>query len=163
MSQQQFGAVSSTVRVAAIVLLLVTLGCGDNRAASPGTSAPQGVPAGAPPTTKVVAELANGTWPMHAGDYGNLRYSPLSTINTSNVQNLRVITTLSTGIPNGHEGQPLVIDNTMYVVTPFPNNLIAVDLTKPGGAVKWIFEPHPDQRAVGIACCDVVNLGARYR
>ena len=50
----------------------------------------------------------------------------------------------------------------MYVVTPFPNNLIAVDLTKPGGAVKWIYEPHPDPRAVGIACCDVVNRGASY-
>jgi PQQ-dependent dehydrogenase (methanol/ethanol family) len=37
-----------------------------------------------------------------------------------------------------------------------------VDLTKPGGAIKWIFEPHPDPRAVGIACCDVVNRGASF-
>src|SRR4029078_12647351 len=143
MSQQQSGAVSITVRVAAIVLLLVTLGGGDNRAASPGTSAPQGVPAGAPPTTKVVAELANGSWPLPAGDYGNLRYSPPSTINTSTVQDLRGINTLSTGIPNGHEGQPLVIDNTMYVVTPFPNNLIAVDLTKTGRAAEWLYRAPP--------------------
>ena len=77
--------------------------------------------------------------------------------------NLHVVTTFSTGVPHGHEGQPLVFGNTMYVVTPFPNNLIAVDLTKPGGAVKWIYEPHPDQRAVGIACCDVVNRGASLR
>ena len=99
---------------------------------------------------------------MPAGDYGNLRYSTLDTIKTTNVLNLHVITTFSTGIPHGHEGQPLVFGNTMYVVTPFPNNLIAVDLTKPGGAVKWIYEPHPDSRAVGIACCDVVNRGASY-
>jgi lanthanide-dependent methanol dehydrogenase len=163
MSQQEEEGVWSAVRMAAaIAVLLVAAGCSDKEAASPGPSAPQGVPAGAPPTTKVVAELANGTWTMPTGDYGNLRYSPLNTINTSNVQNLRAITTLSTGIPNGHEGQPLVIDNTMYVVTPFPNNLIAVDLTKPGGAVKWIFEPHPDPRAVGIACCDVVNRGPAF-
>ena len=77
--------------------------------------------------------------------------------------NLHVVTTFSTGVPHGHEGQPLVFGNTMYVVTPFPNNLIAVDLTKPGGAIKWIYEPHPDQRAVGIACCDVVNRGAVVR
>ncbi len=77
--------------------------------------------------------------------------------------NLHVVTTFSTGIPHGHEGQPLVFGDTMYVVTPFPNNLIAVDLTKPGGAVKWIYEPHPDQRAVGIACCDLVNRGATLR
>src|SRR6185369_6819115 len=50
----------------------------------------------------------------------------------------------------------------MYVVTPFPNNLLAIDLTKPGGALKWAYEPHPDRRAVGIACCDVVNRGATY-
>ena len=99
---------------------------------------------------------------MPAGDYGNLRYSTLDTIKTTNVMNLHVVTTFSTGIPHGHEGQPLVFGNTMYVVTPFPNNLIAVDLTKPGGAVKWIYEPHPDPRAVGIACCDVVNRGASF-
>jgi hypothetical protein len=55
-----------------------------------------------------------------------------------------------------------VFGNTMYVVTPFPNDLIAVDLTKPGGAIKWIYQPHPDRRAVGIACGDVVNRGASF-
>src|SRR3954470_1128248 len=150
------------IRLITALLALLAPACGDKPAASPGPGAPQGTPPGSPPGMRLIAELPNGTWPMPAGDYANLRYSPLSLINASNVQNLRAITTMSTGIPQGHEGQPLVIDNTMYVVTPFPNNLIAVDLTKPGGAVKWIYEPHPDQRAVGIACCDVVNRGAAY-
>jgi len=150
------------IRLITALLALLAPACGDKPAASPGPGAPQGTPPGSPPGMRLIAELPNGTWPMPAGDYANLRYSPLSLINSSNVQNLRAITTMSTGIPQGHEGQPLVIDNTMYVVTPFPNNLIAVDLTKPGGAVKWIFEPHPDQRAVGIACCDVVNRGAAF-
>ena len=35
----------------------------------------------------------------------------------------------------------------MYVVTPFPNNLIAVDLTKPGGALKWIYRAASRTRA----------------
>ena len=87
---------------------------------------------------------------MPTGDYAGLRYSTLDAITPSNVKNLRVITTFSTGIPNGHEGQPLVIGGTMYVVTPFPNNLIAVDLSKPGGAIRWVYQPHPDRRAVGI-------------
>jgi lanthanide-dependent methanol dehydrogenase len=117
---------------------------------------------GAPPGVRTVAEVSRGEWRMPAGDYGNLRFSTLDTINTTNVMNLHPVTTFSTGVPRGHEGQPLVFDNTMYVVTPFPNNLIAVDLTKPGGAVKWIYQPHPDRRAVGIACCDVVNRGASY-
>jgi lanthanide-dependent methanol dehydrogenase len=150
------------MRLMAAVLALLAPACSEKPAASPGPAAPQGAPPGSPPGMRLIAELPNGTWPMPAGDYGNLRYSPLNAINTSNVQNLRAVTTMSTGIPQGHEGQPLVLDNTMYVVTPFPNNLIAVDLTKPGGAVKWIFEPHPDPRAVGIACCDVVNRGASF-
>jgi PQQ-dependent dehydrogenase (methanol/ethanol family) len=141
----------------------VALGCGRERQnESSGGPAPVGGPPGAPPSTHLVSEVSHGEWRMPAGDYGNLRYSTLDTINTSNVKDLHVITTFSTGIPHGHEGQPLVFDNTMYVVTPFPNNLIAVDLTKPGGAVKWIYEPHPDPRSVGIACCDTVNRGASY-
>jgi PQQ-dependent dehydrogenase (methanol/ethanol family) len=123
---------------------------------------PQGTVPGAAPGIHLISELAGAEWRMAAGDYGNLRYSPLDTIKTTNVKDLHVVTTLSTGIPNGHEGQPLVVNNTMYVVTPFPNNLIAIDLTKPGGAMKWTYVPHPDRRSVGIACCDVVNRGAAY-
>jgi glucose dehydrogenase len=85
----------------------------------------------------LVSPLPNGEWTLPAGDYANTRYSPLSQINTQNVKNLRVIGTMSTGIPHGHEGQPLVVNNTMYVVTPFPNDLIALDLTKPGFPMKW--------------------------
>src|SRR6059058_1823857 len=101
---------------------------GDRR--ETGGAAPQGSVPGATPGMRFVAELSAGEWRMAAGDYGNLRYSTLDTINTTNVQNLRVVTTLSTGIPHGHEGQPLVVNNTMYVVTPYPNNLLAIDLTK---------------------------------
>jgi lanthanide-dependent methanol dehydrogenase len=138
------------------------LACSGDKPANGRPEAPQGTVPGAAPGIHLTAALANGDWPMPAGDYGNLRYSPLSAINTGNVKDLHPVTTMSTGVNRGHEGQPLVIDNTMYVVTPYPNNLIAVDLTKPGGAIKWIFEPHPDPRAVGIACCDVVNRGASF-
>jgi PQQ-dependent dehydrogenase (methanol/ethanol family) len=142
---------------------LLAVGCNRHQSNGPGGGgAPQGTVPGAPPTTRLVSAVAGDEWRMPAGDYGNLRYSTLDTITTTNAVNLHVVTTFSTGVARGHEGQPLVFGNTMYVVTPFPNNLIAVDLTKPGGAVKWIYEPHPDPRAVGIACCDVVNRGASY-
>jgi len=145
----------------AAVLLLPD--CGKKHDDSPRlANIPQGTVPGAVPGVHLISELAGAEWRMAAGDYGNLRYNPLDTIKTTNVKDLRVVTTMSTGIPYGHEGQPLVVNNTMYVVTPFPNNLIAVDLTKPGGAMKWAFQPHPDRRAVGIACCDVVNRGAVY-
>jgi PQQ-dependent dehydrogenase (methanol/ethanol family) len=107
-------------------------------------------------------EGPNTEWWLPNGDYANTRYSTLNDINTANVVLLKVVTTMSTGIPHGHEGQPLVVGSTMYAVTPFPNLMLAVDLTKPGGKVKWTFDPHADGRAVGVACCDVVNRGASY-
>ena len=119
-------------------------------------------PPGTLPSVRLVAPLAAGEWTIPAGDYAHTRFSPLDRLNTGNVAGLEVITTVSTGIPRGHEGNPLVVNGTMYIVTPFPNNLMAIDLTKPGGALKWVFQPLPDRRAVGIACCDVVNRGASF-
>ena len=103
-----------------------------------------------------------GEWRLPALDYANSRYSELDQIDRDNVNQLQVVATASTGIAKGHEGQPLVVGDTMYVVTPFPNYLIAYDLSKPGFPIKWKFEPHPDPTAVGKACCDVVNRGASY-
>ena len=110
----------------------------------------------------LVSPLPTGDWTMPAGDYANTRFSPLSQINTSNVKNLHVVGMMADGIPHGHEGGPLVVNKTLYMVTPFPNYLIALDLTKPGYPMKWRFEPNPDGRSQGIACCDVVNRGASY-
>jgi glucose dehydrogenase len=61
------------------------------------------------PNIHLVSPVADGQWTMPAGDYGNTRYSPLDKINTTNVQNLHVVATASTGIPHGHEGGPLVV------------------------------------------------------
>jgi PQQ-dependent dehydrogenase (methanol/ethanol family) len=147
------------------LLLLLGAGC-DDKAAHPSLHTVRvgavSAVAGAKPGIHLISPLPNGEWRLPAGDYANTRYSPLAQLQPNNVSNLRVITTVSTGVPKGHEGGPLVVNNTMYLVTPFPNNLIAIDLTKPSGAIKFIYEPHPDPRAVGIACCDVVNRGASY-
>ncbi len=99
---------------------------------------------------------------MPAGDYANSRYSDLDEINASNVGRLKAAWTFSTGVLRGHEGQPLVIDNTMYLVTPYPNVAYAIDLTQPGFPLKWKFRPENDERAAGKACCDVVNRGASF-
>ena len=125
------------VRVAAIVGMGL-LACGRLNAQTPGMTT--NIP-GAQPNIHLVSPVADGQWTMPAGDYGNTRYSPLDKINTSNVSSLHVVGTMSTGIPNGHEGAPLVVGSTLYIVTPFPNNLIALDLTKPGFPQKWIFHP----------------------
>ena len=54
-------------------------------------------------------------WVMQNGNFANTRYSELSQINTSNVRDLQVAWTFSTGVLRGHEGGPLVIGDVMYV------------------------------------------------
>jgi PQQ-dependent dehydrogenase (methanol/ethanol family) len=141
-----------------VLLLCITIGW---TALAQTNSKPITVP-GSQPNINLIAPVANGQWTMPAGDYGNTRFSPLDKINTGNVQNLHVVATAATGIPHGFEGQPLVVNNTLYIVTPYPNNLIALDITKPGFPQKWIFHPDPDIRSVGVACCDIVNRGASF-
>ncbi|MGZ5096334.1 MAG: PQQ-dependent dehydrogenase, methanol/ethanol family, partial [Burkholderiales bacterium] len=68
-------------------------------------------------------------WVMPAGDYANTRYSKLDQINASNVAKLQPAWTFSTGVLRGHEGGPLIIGNMMYVHTPFPNKVYALDLS----------------------------------
>jgi PQQ-dependent dehydrogenase (methanol/ethanol family) len=103
-----------------------------------------------------------GQWTRQARDYANTRYSPLTQISHKNVAQLRIAWTFSDGQMYGHEGAPLVVGDTMYVVTPFPNIAYALDLTKPGAPIKWVFQPNPDPRAIGEACCDKVLRGWAY-
>src|SRR5689334_24287120 len=105
---------------------------------------------------------AAGEWQMPAGDYSSSRFSDLSQITPANAGNLRASWTFSTGVLRGHEGQPLVVNNTMYLVTPYPNVSYALDLTQAGQPLKWKFRPENAQAATGQACCDVVNRGAAY-
>jgi PQQ-dependent dehydrogenase (methanol/ethanol family) len=49
----------------------------------------------------------------------------------------------------------------MYLATPYPNVLYALDLAK-NGATKWKYEPKPSPAAQGVACCDVVTRGAVF-
>jgi lanthanide-dependent methanol dehydrogenase len=101
-------------------------------------------------------------WLRPAKDYSSTRYSTLDQINRSNVKTLQVAFTFSTGLTHGEESAPLVANSTMYIVTPWPNKLYALDLTQPGAPMKWVYEPKPTPAAQGVACCDVVNRGASY-
>jgi len=128
-------------------------------------SADRGGAGAAGPTGARIAAPRTGPaneWPMPGADYANSRYSELAQITPANAANLRASWTFSTGVLRGHEGQPLVVGNTMYLVTPYPNVSYAIDLTTPGYPLKWKFRPENAQAAVGIACCDVVNRGAAF-
>jgi len=108
---------------------------------------------------KVMKDSKN--WAIQTGDYANTRYSELNQINADNVKNLKVAWTFSTGVLRGHEGGPLVIGDVMYIHTPFPNNVFALDL-KNDGAIIWKYEPKQDPNVIPVMCCDTVNRGVAY-
>jgi lanthanide-dependent methanol dehydrogenase len=109
-----------------------------------------------------MAESEDGQWLMPAKNYASTRYSGLDQINMGNVGSLKLAWSFSTGVNRGQEAAPIVAGSTMYVVTPYPNILYALDLTKPGAPVKWRYEPKPVASAQGVACCDLVNRGAVF-
>ena len=100
-------------------------------------------------------------WAAQLGDYAGTRYSKLDQINAGNVGDLQVAWSFSTGVLRGHEGSPLVIDNMMYVHTPFPNTVYALDLSQEGKIV-WRYHPEQDPNVIGVMCCDTVNRGLAY-
>ena len=104
----------------------------------------------------------DGQWTMPSKDYAATRYSGLAGITPQNAGSLHPVWTFSTGVLGGHEGQPLVVGDTMYVVTPWPNVLYAFDLTREGYPLRWKYRPDVSANAIGISCCDVVNRGAFY-
>src|SRR5215208_2213050 len=89
----------------------------------------------------VAQEAEDGQWPMPGKNFQGHRYSGLTELTPENVAELKVAWTFSLGTDKGQEAAPIVADNTMFVVTPYPNILYAIDLTKPGGELKWKLEP----------------------
>jgi len=99
-------------------------------------------------------------WVMQAGEVSNQRYSELKQINSKNARNLQVAWTFSTGVLRGHEGGPLVIGDTMYLHSPFPNKVFALSLEDQ--SIRWKYEPKQDPTVIPVMCCDTVNRGLAY-
>jgi len=100
-------------------------------------------------------------WVMPGGDYANQRHTKLTQITAENAHKLHPVWTFSTGVLRGHEGGPLVIGDMMYVHTPFPNKVFALDLNNEGRIV-WAYEPKQDPNVIPVMCCDTVNRGVAY-
>ena len=90
-------------------------------------------------------------WPHYGGDTGGSKYSPLDSINRSNVGNLKVAWTFNTGdlsdgtifsARSAFECTPLVIDGIMYLTTPF-SRVIALEAET--GKQIWSFDPKLDK------------------
>lgn len=116
-----------------------------------------------------------GEWPSSGRDYSLTRYSALDQISTANVAQLRPVWTFSTGALRGHEGNPLVVGSMMFVHTPYPNAVYALDLSQAGAPMKWRYTaplPGPAPRAppgesarippMPTGCCDVGSRGLAW-
>jgi PQQ-dependent dehydrogenase (methanol/ethanol family) len=101
-------------------------------------------------------------WVMTGRTYDLQRFSPLNQINAQNVTDLSPAWSFSTGTLRGHEGNPLVIGDVMYLHSSFPNIVFALDLTKEGAPMIWKHVPDQPVDVIPIACCDVVNRGLAY-
>src|SRR5690348_7811197 len=144
--------VSRLFAVVGLACTVATVACSSGSAPASSTSAPA-----APALTGNDKE-----WAMPNKNASATRYSDLGQITAGNVKDLKVAWTFSTGVLRGHEGEPIVVGNTMYLTTPFPNIVYALDLTKEGAPIKWKYAPKQDEAVIPIACCDVVNRGVTY-
>jgi alcohol dehydrogenase (cytochrome c) len=146
------------IALAGLALGLSACGGGakEDRQAALGSGTPAGERASAAGATPPGAKP--GDWTIPARDYHSTRFSPLDQINPGNVGRLRLAWSFSTGVLRGHEAAPIVAEGTMFVVTPWPNYLYAIDLST--GEQKWKYDPGTARAAQGVACCDVVNRGA---
>lgn len=93
----------------------------------------------------------NVEWPYYAGDSGGSHYSTLAEIDRSNVAKLKVAWTYRTGALQpesdlnrkaAFECTPLMIGDTLYVVTPF-SRVIALDAAT--GTERWTFDAGIDR------------------
>ncbi|MCH7510148.1 MAG: methanol/ethanol family PQQ-dependent dehydrogenase [Proteobacteria bacterium] len=99
-------------------------------------------------------------WAIWGGDYAGTRYSKLDQINSKNVGDLQVAWTFSTGVLRGHEGGPLVVGDTLYIHTPFPNKVFAISLNDQ--TILWRYEPKQNPDTIPVMCCDTVYRGLAY-
>ncbi len=116
-------------------------------------------PASAGVTDQDIANDAKTTSQIVTNGMGRAaqRFSPLKTVNKSNVNKLVPVWAFSFGgeKQRGQEAQPLIYDGVMYVTASY-SRLFAVDIKT--GEELWQYDARlPD----GIMpCCDVINRGA---
>ncbi len=102
--------------------------------------------------------------------YDGHNFSRFDQINLDNVSDLTVAWTFQLGVLDQYEASPLVVGDTMYMVSPVnesqgfgqaPNEVIALDLND-GGEILWEFRPDMDREAALTACCGKQTRGLQY-
>lgn len=96
-------------------------------------------------------------WFTGGRDGDGTYYSPLKTINSSNVKNLGFAWTYDLGQPErGQEATPIVVDGVMYTSGTW-GYVYAIDAAT--GRQLWRYNPQARYFAARNPCCDLVNRG----
>ncbi|RJF90707.1 PQQ-dependent dehydrogenase, methanol/ethanol family [Sphingomonas cavernae] len=95
-------------------------------------------------------------WPAVGYNYNEQRYSPLTRINDSNVEQLGIAWFADLPDARGQEATPVVVDGTMYLTGPW-SKVFAYDAAT--GKKLWEYDPKVPREKGVEACCDVVNRG----
>jgi quinoprotein glucose dehydrogenase len=99
------------------------------------------------PDTKRPAVASEQDWPVYGGDPAGTKYSPLTGVDRGNVAGLaqawewtpheKALPALGTR-PGNFQATPLMIDNVLYVSTPY-NRVVALNAET--GAELWSYDP----------------------
>ena len=106
-------------------------------------------------TAQGASPPAGAEWTTHGGTLEGNRFSGLTEITPQNAKTLKEEFTFTTGVKGSHMGAPLVVGSTLYVATPYPNKVLAYDLSS--GKTLWTYAPSTNQFAKGVNCCDTPN------
>jgi PQQ-dependent dehydrogenase (methanol/ethanol family) len=99
---------------------------------------------------------------MPSISYNGWNYSTLDQITLENVDQLQIAWTWQVGIMDSHEASPLVVGDTMYIVSPKPNYVYALDLNT-DGVIIWEFRPDMNvEEATRQGCCGAQTRGLNY-
>ncbi len=95
-------------------------------------------------------------WVTHGGSYAEQRHSPLSQVNSDNINDLGLAWSYDLESSRGIETTPIVHDGIMYATSTW-NIVHAID-ARTGEAI-WSFDPDVDKAQAAKGCCDAVNRG----
>ncbi|MEO8029864.1 MAG: PQQ-binding-like beta-propeller repeat protein [Gemmatimonadota bacterium] len=99
------------------------------------------------------AASAQTDWPLHGHDLGGQRYSPLTSIDTTNVARLAPAWSYHSGVTATFQTTPIVVGDQMYLSLPF-SSVVALDART--GRERWRYIHTPRTTRL---CCGPANRG----
>jgi len=105
------------------------------------------------------ADSEPGSWLAHGRTFSEQRFSPLTQIDRTNVQELGLAWSYRTGTRRGLEATPLVVDGVLYATGTW-SRIYALDAAT--GRELWTYDPKVPGATGRKACCDIVNRGVAF-